>query len=199
MNTRRLLHRVGAPAAAFALAASGALLLVNGGEAAPADPGIPTVIAVTVVDAGTPTGDLVDMAEIRLVPPDVRVQGAVASLDELPAGVLTTGLVPGQQILVSTVGQLVSGSGEGLIAVSVRLDPQRWVGPYTVSGTTVDVYAVGSEVTEVVAQEAVVLEAVDPTTLTATQDTIVTLGVNPDDVAGVIAAVAGTGIWLVTS
>ncbi len=176
-------------------------MLVGGREpVVSAEPGLPTLVATAPVDAGTRVADLGPSVEIRILPAEARAEGAVGSIGSLPPGLLAGDLVVGQQVLVSSVvDDPVDQVGEGLVAVSARLDPERWVGPFTVSGPVVDVYAVGDDGPRLVAEDAVVLEAPEPGDLDTNEDSVVTLGVAVGDVEQVVGAVAGDGIWLVAS
>lgn len=209
MRSNRVIRRILPPVLAFVVAASGAIMLFSSSSPAvvAAPELLPTVVAVTDLKLGTPVSSLEGRTEIRRLPVGARASGAVASLTDLPSdSVLVTAMVAGQQILTSSLGADPHSSiGAGLVAVSVRLDPQRWTGPVAVGGIRVDVYATGSTDgtnstgATLIAHRAVVLDAPDPATVSPQQETIVTLGVAPSEVAAVIAAISGDGIWLVTT
>jgi hypothetical protein len=203
MSIDRSIRRVGPPLLAFVVAAIGALLLVGGTSTSQGSEAgdVATLVAVVAVDAGTPVSELGSHTEVRQMPTDARAVGAVASVDELPDGVLAAALVPGQQVLTSSVGadprQAVGGD---LVAVSATLEPEQWVGPVGATGDRVDVYAVGGEQGTLIATGVLVLTAVDnPETLEPSQPVVVTLGVPRPEVSRVVGAIAGDGIWLVSS
>ena len=198
-----MLRRVGPALAAFVLVALGVLVLAGGGKGqANADTTtlLPTVVAVSGIDAGTHTDALGSKVEVRMLPADARALGAVSSLAEVPEGVLITAHVAGQQILTSSVIDDVRGDlGKGMVAVSAKLDPAQWAGPVATTGNRVNVYAIGNASAELIATGVVVINAPDPSSVTPQQEAIVTLGVPNAQVSRVIGAVAGAGVWLVTA
>lgn len=198
-----MLRRVGPALAAFVLVALGVVVLAGGGRS-PADATsealVPTVVASSAIEAGTRTDALSSRVEVRMVAVDARAQGAVTSVAELPVGVLSSSVVPGQQVLVSMVvddGRALLG--RGMVAVSAKLDPAQWSGPVATTGARVDVYAIGGVNAELIAKGVIVLSAPDPASVAPQQEAIVTLGVPEAQVPRVIGAVAGAGIWLVTA
>ncbi len=203
MISNRVLRRVAPPLAAFIVAASGAVMILNSSSrtavAAPEE--YPTLVTITDVKAGTAVSSLADRTEVRRLPAGARAAGAVSSLADLPAdSVVAAPLVAGQSILMSSVQPDPRSSvGSGLVAVSAKLDPQQWAGPIAISGTRVDVYAVDSPTATLIARGVTVLDAPDPSTLAPQQEVIVILGVAPSEVATVIGAIAGNGIWLATA
>lgn len=203
MRSNHLIRRVLPPLAAFIVAASGAVMVFNSSSRAVvgAPELIPTLVATTELKIGTPVSSLAGLVEVRQLPPDARASGAVASLAELPSdAVVTIPVVVGQQVLTSVLGADPRSSvGAGLIAVSAKLDPQQWTGPVATSGNHVDVYAISSPTALLIARGVIVLDAPDPSTLSPQQDAVITLGVAPTDVAAVIGAIAGDGIWLATA
>lgn len=203
MTSNRVLRRLAPPVIAFIVATSGAVIMFNSSSRAvvAAPEQFPTVVAITDLKPGSTLASLVARTEIRRLPAEARAAGALASLDELPPdAVITAAMVPGQQILTSSVGADPRSSvGAGLVAVSAKLDPQQWAGPVAISGNRVDVYAVESSVATVIARGVTVLDAPDPTTLAPQQEAVIVLGVAPNEVAAVIGAIAGSGIWLVTA
>ena len=203
MSIDRSIRRVGPPLLAFVVAALGALLLVGGTSSSQGSESgdVATLVAVVAIEAGTPVDQIGSLTEVRQVPSTARALGAVGSVEELPSGVTASALVPGQQVLTSSVGpdprQAVGGD---LVAVSATLEPEQWVGPVGATGDRVDVYAVGGEQGTLIATGVLVLNAVDdPQTLQPTQPVVVTLGVPRAEVARVVGAIAGDGIWLVSS
>lgn len=203
MTLDRSIRRVGPPLLAFVVAALGALLLVGGTSTSQGSESgdVPTLVATVAVEAGTPVSELGPLTEVRPMASSSRALGAVGSIGELPDGVVTAALVPGQQVLTFSVGpdprQAVGGD---LVAVSATLEPQQWVGPVVATGDRVDVYAVGGGEGTLIATGVLVLSAADnPETLEPTQPVVVTLGVPRAEVGRVVGAIAGDGIWLVSS
>ena len=203
MNLGRMIRRVGPPLLAFVVAALGALLLIGGesggSSSDPAD--LPTVVAVTDIPAGTAVAGLGPLVEVRSVPADVRALGAVERVEDLPDGVLDVALVPGQQLLVTSVAPDPRDDiGDELVAISATLEPQQWVGPVATTGERVAVFAIGGEEGQLIAADVLVIDAPsDPSALEPTEQVVVTLGVPRLDVARVVGAIAGSGIWLVSS
>ena len=198
-----VLRRLGPVLLAFVLAAAGVLVLAGANKAsgdAQGEVTRPTLIAVTAIDAGTPTSSLSGMVEVRMLPETARASGALGSLADLPSGVVASRMVSGQQVLVSSVvEEQKKGLGTDRIAVSAKLDPAQFAGPVATTGKRVNVYAVGASNAELIATDVVVLDAPDPGSLTPQQEVIVTLGVSPQQVSRVVGAVAGAGIWLVSA
>lgn len=197
-----LLRRVGPALGAFVLVALGVLVLANGSGRSDAatDELLPTVVAVSPIDAGTAAADLGPLVEVRMLPANARAHGAVTSVAELGDRVVAAPLVAGQQVLdTSMVDDVHRDLGRGMVAISAKLDPAQWSGPVATTGARVNVYAVGGQSAELIALDVVVLDAPDPGSITPQQETIITLGVHDADVARMIGAVAGAGIWLVTA
>lgn len=198
-----MVKRIGPALAAFVLVALGVLVLANGGKKtadASSDGLQATVVARSAVLAGTSSEGLGSNIEVRMLPTSARAQGAVETVTDLPLGVLSVDVVPGQQVLPSMIVDDVRKSlGNGRVAVSARLDPAQWTGPVATTGNRVDVYAIGGSAAELIALDVIVLNAPDPNTLTPQQEAIVTLGVSDAQVSRVIGAVSGAGIWLVTA
>lgn len=197
------LRRVGPVFAAFVLVAVGVLVLAGGNKKsadATSDALRPTVIALAPISQGASVESVGSQVEIRMLPTNARAEGVVESVDELPDGVLSVDLVPGQQVLTSMIVDDVRKSlGNGRVAVSARLDPAQWTGPVATTGTRVNVYAIGGSSAELIATDVIVLSSPDPSTLTPQQEAVVTLGVTDAQVSRVIGAVSGAGVWLVTA
>jgi hypothetical protein len=187
---------------AAVLALLGIVLLVTD-RSAPVDAAdaIPTVVAIRSVPAGTPSANLLPLLDVRDLPPDARANGALSSLDDVPDGLTTAPLVAGQQVLATTVADDPRDQlGGDLVAVSAELEAQQWVGPVATTGELVDVYALGgTDATEatVIATGVVVLDAPNPNG--DDDSSVVILGVARADAPRVVGAIAGDGIWLVTS
>lgn len=198
-----ILRRVGPALAAFVLVALGVLVLSSGKKenADASSEGLrATLVAVASIPAGTSEDQLGASVEVRMLPINARAQGAVESVNDLPEGVVASDLVSGQQILTSNIVDDVRSSlGNGRVAVSARLDPAQWTGPVAVTGSRVNVYAIGGTSAELIATDVIVLDSPDPSSLTPQQEAVVTLGVTDAQVSRVIGAVSGAGVWLVTA
>jgi hypothetical protein len=189
-----------APAAlAFVLVAFGTLMILpKNDDVANADQRQPTLVLTSDVESGTATADLTAQVEVKMLEVDARATGALASLDDLPDGVLVADHVAGQQLLDSSfAANVVEGLGEGFVAVSVRLDAQRWVGPLVTTGDVVDVFDIGVDAATPIAREAVVLEAPSPTDLGPRDEAVISLGVPETSLSAVLVAASENRIWLV--
>lgn len=197
MNHRSLGRKALPILGAFSLAFVGILALVPRSEKTDGDL-VPVVVATKELADGTSTGAVRNGVEVRMVAESARAEGAVGSPDALPAGVLAYDHVPGQQILLSSFAQSrVRSLGRGYVAVSVKLDPQRWVGALLEAGRIVDVYDTDETNPRRVATRAVILDAPDPADLLPTADTLVSLGVPENSLADVLLAMANNRLWLV--
>ena len=95
---------------------------------------VPTVVVVEPISAGTDTAVIADLVEVRMLPRSVRPDGALSDLESLPAGVLVHDTVSGEQLLESSIAlDEVDALGGGFTSISVRVDAQRWAGPYGLS------------------------------------------------------------------
>lgn len=197
------LKRIGPALAAFVLVALGVMVLAGGNKKsadASSDGLRATVVAIAPLAQGTTVSGLGPQVEVRMLPTNARAQGAVEALTDLPDGVLAVDVVPGQQVLSSSIVDDVRKSlGNGRVAVSARLDPAQWTGPVSATGNRVNVYAIGGTNAELIATDVIVLASPDPSTLTPQQEAVVTLGVTDAQVSRVIGAVSGAGVWLVTA
>jgi hypothetical protein len=125
---------------------------------------------------------------------------AFADTPHLPDGVLVIDLVPGQQVLATSIADdVVAAIADDYVAVSVRLDPQRWTGPFSVTGADVDLYDNREESTGLLVKNARIIEAPDTTELDARSEAVITLAVPADDVGAVIDAAANGRLWAVGS
>jgi hypothetical protein len=197
------LRRLGLPLAAGALVALGTLAIVGTGDdttgAANVDL-IPTLVARQTVPAGTDRETLIDRLEVRMLPDEARADGVIESIDDLPDGVLVIDLVPGQQVLATSIADdVVAAIADDYVAVSVRLDPQRWTGPFSVTGADVDLYDNREESTGLLVKHARIIDAPDTTELDARSEAVITLAVPADDVGAVIDAAANGRLWAVGS
>lgn len=184
---------------AFVLVALGSLMILpKNDDVANADQRQPVLVLTGDVEAGTATADLVALVDVKMLEADARATGALSSIDDLPEGVLTSDHVTGQQLLATSfAANVVEGLGEGFVAVSVRLDAQRWVGPLVTTGDVVDVYDIGVDAATPIARKAVVLEAPVPTDLGPRDEAVISLGVPETSLSAVLVAASENRIWLV--
>lgn len=184
-------------AAAFSLTFVGVLAL------APRDVGdgdgiVPVLVASRVISDGTSSESVAGAVEVRMVAESVRADGAIPSKDALPEGVLAYDLVEGQQVLATSFAESrVRGLGDGYVAISAKLDPQRWVGALLEAGRIVDVYDTSETGPRRIASRAVILQSPETADLAPAEDTLVSLGVPEDTLADVLLAVSNNRIWLV--
>lgn len=199
MTNLQSLRRFTPAALAFVLVAFGTLMaLPKNDEVANADERQPVLVLTDDVEAGTPVADLVAFVDVKMLEADARAAGAYSSIDDLPVGVLTSDHVTGQQLLATSfAANVVEGLGKGFVAVSVRLDAQRWVGPLVTTGDVVDVYDIGVDAATPIAREAVVLEAPSPTDLGPRDEAVISLGVPQASLSAVLVAASENRIWLV--
>jgi hypothetical protein len=184
---------------AFALIAVGTIIWVNAGDD-PVDSldRLPTVVATSRVEQGTERALLLDAVEIRDLEIGARPEGALSDIADIPEGVLVSTHVAGQAVLSTSVApNRVAALGPGYVAISVRLDSQRWVGPVLLTGRTVNVYDIDPEGPRLISPEAVVVEAESPNNVDPKQETILSLGVRSDTLAAVLLAASENRIWLV--
>lgn len=199
MNLKSLVRRSAPAVGVFSLTFVG-ILAIAPKDAREDGTLVPVVVATRTITDGTDSTSVRKAAEVRMVPDVARSEGAFASLDALPDGVLAYDVVPGQQILVTSFARNhVSSLGADFVAMSVTLDPQRWVGPWLQAGRIVDVYDTNEPQPSLVATRAVILDAPeDPAgSLEPTQDAVVSLGVPKDSLVGVLAAAENGTVWLV--
>ena len=197
----RTLKRYVPAASAFVLVVVGTLLVLpNSDEPANAEQQQATLVAKLAIDAGVESGDLGSLVEVRMIPANARAAGALSSVEEIPEGVLLADLVIGQQLLKSSIAEnVVKGLGDGFVAVSVRLDSQRWTGPIITTGNVVDVFDIVEDSATPIALSAVILDAPSVDSLGSRDESIVTLGVPESALAQVLVAANENRIWLVGS
>ncbi|MGA0963233.1 MAG: hypothetical protein ACO3SZ_10415 [Ilumatobacteraceae bacterium] len=192
-------RNVAAPLAAGLLVMVGTYLLISTSDDSTTanEDLIPSIVAVEPIAAGTDTSDLGSAVDIRMLPTSARPDGALSDLESLPQGVLTSDLVVGQQLLESSVAlDKVDALGGDFISVSVRVDAQRWAGPYASTGDRVDIYRSG-DTTELIVSNAVIINAPLLEDLDPRAESIVTLAVPEAAVTNIISAASQNEIWMV--
>lgn len=198
MNLKSIAKRATAPAIAFVCVGVGGLLLVPRDEST--DERLPTVVATGDIADGTDAARVRSRVEVRMLPPEARASGALSSTDEIPDGVLAYSHETGQQILTNSfAADPIAALGDDYVAVSVRVDSPRWVGPLVTTGRIVDVYEVDAEEVRPITTDAVIVDAPDPENLGAKDDAVVVLGVRKDALSAVVLAASNNAIWLVGS
>jgi len=188
-----------APLGAGLLVMVGTYLLIgtSGDSTAANENLLPSIVAIEPIAAGTDTSELGGVIDIRMLPPSARPDGALSDLESLPQGVLTSDLVVGQQLLKSSVAlDKVDALGGGFVSVSVRVDAQRWAGPYGSTGDRVDIYRAG-ETTQLIVSDAVIIHAPLLEDLDSRAESIVTLAVPETAVTNIITAASQNEIWMV--
>ena len=201
LNTRRSMpgRNIAAPLGAGILVMVGTYALVGTSN----DIGVvdedlvPTVVVVEPISAGTDTAVIADLVEVRMLPRSVRPDGALSDLESLPAGVLVHDTVSGEQLLESSIAlDEVDALGGGFTSISVRVDAQRWAGPFGSTGGAVDIYRSG-ETIELIVADAVIISAPSIEELDPRAESIVTLAVPDESITQVISAASQNQIWMV--
>jgi len=142
--TRRLIGIV----AAIVLATIGTLVLVTyvrtaedralAGEAT-----VEVLVVKKEIPRGTPAESLEGMVASEKIPAKVQAAGSVASLQGLEGKVASVALLPGEQIVtqrfIAPQGLGAVEVPEGLLQVTVQLEPQRALGGQIAAGDTVGV------------------------------------------------------------
>lgn len=198
MNPKDQLRKWGPAVIAFLLVAGGTFAaLPSESKRAEATDLVPAVFVTGQLEAGTPTSEVRDNVEVRQVPPDLRPAGALSSTSEIPAGVLASTHVAGQQLLQSSFAATrASALGEGYAIISVKLDAQRWLGPVKVTGKFVSVYSILNGQSVLICSDAVVLDAPSTGDVKPTDNSIISLGVRREFLDEIVAAADEEHLWL---
>ena len=201
MNIKFTLKRFGPAIVAFLLVVFGALLVVpQDDNEAKANQDVPVVVAVSSLASGATASEVRSNVEVRMVPAALRASGAFSSLEDLPEGALAYSHVAGQQILkTSFSANQLFALGDGYVAVSIKVESQRWVGPYVMSGKSVNIYDTNITTASLISADAVILGTPETTDLEPKQDTIISLGVRQDSLAAVLVAASENRVWLVST
>ena len=103
------------------------------------------LVVADKVQAGTPAADLADHVTTERLPAKAMADGAVNDLGDLRGLVTAVDLVPGEQVIADRfVAREDLGSTDapdGMLEVTVSLEPQRALGGMVVAGDTVGVIA----------------------------------------------------------
>jgi hypothetical protein len=198
MNIPQKIKRMAPAFTAFILVGGGTLLILpNQSSDNSGDDLVPTVIMKTFIEAGTTTKDVALSVEITEIPEAARANGALSSLNQLPQGVLVSDHVEGQQVLLTSFSKSsVAALGDNYVAVSVRLDTQRWLGPIRATGEFVNVYAVTPTSASIISLDAVVLDTPEVEDIKAKDESIISLGVKKETLGAVLSAARDNSLWL---
>ena len=133
-------------AAAVVLALVGTLILVGYVRSAEAravagEELVDVLVVTEAIEAGTPADELADRVETEQVPAKVRAEGAVHDLEDVEGKVTTVDLLPGEQLVTERFAATVARAGvpDGLLEVTVRLNPEQALGGALQAGDTVAV------------------------------------------------------------
>jgi pilus assembly protein CpaB len=139
--------------AAILLAAVGTFVLVayvRGAEqrALEGEQTVEVLVVSEPIERGTPVSDIADRVTSELVPAKVQTAGTVADLSTLEGTVAAVDLLPGDQIVASRFITPASFQAvrpvevpEGLLEVTISLNPERAFGGQVAPGDTVAIVA----------------------------------------------------------
>lgn len=109
---------------------------------------VEVLVVDTPVAKGTPISEVAKAVTTEWVPVKVRAEGSVSTLANLSGTVAAVDLVPGEQVVsarfvspVDLASETVVEIPDGLLEVTIALDPQRAVGGQPVPGDLVAVVA----------------------------------------------------------
>ena len=201
MNIKFTIKRFGPAVLAFLLVVAGVLLVLpQDDKEAKANQEVPVVVATGSLASGASANQVRNSSEVRMVPATLRAAGAFASIEEIPDGVLAYSHVTGQQILKTSfsVNQLLA-LGDGYVAVSIRVESQRWVGPYVMAGKSVNIFDTNVTTASLISSDAVILGTPETADLEPKEDSIISLGIRQESLAAVLVAASENRIWLVST
>lgn len=184
---------------AFACVLGGSLVLLSRtDDSALASARVQVVVLRTALPAGASASEVRNVAELRELPTDAVVRGALTSLDSIGSGVLATAHAESQQLTTLSMAQSRAAAiGANFVVTSVRLSSQNWTGAVRIAGNTVDVYALTDTGVQLVSQRAVVLDAPSVDDVQAGADSVVTIAVRLDTLGAVLLAAQDERLWLV--
>lgn len=104
---------------------------------------VDVLVVTEAIAAGTPAEEIAGNVVTEQVPAKVRADGAITDLDDLDGKVATVDLLPGEQLVVERFAAEAARVGvpDGLLEVTVRLDPERAVGGTIRAGDKVAVFS----------------------------------------------------------
>jgi len=183
---------------------------------------VSVLVVASPVPRGTPAADLALLVRTERVPARVRARGGVTRLSELGDRVTAVDLVAGEQLVAARF--VAPGAGtpalvpEGMMEVTVALEPERALGGQLAPGRLVAVLASfggggsGEARTEVVRREVLVTNVQAPQTRAAVigrepdeelsgppvpgGKVLVTLAVDAPTLDRVVFAAEHGGLWL---
>lgn len=197
---KRQLQRYGLPVAAFLLVGLGTLVALPTDDSAAGSGKLPTVVVVSDISAGTNANEVRSRVEVRQVASEDRASNALSSVDDIPNGVLAYVHVAGQQLLSTSFAEnRIDAVKKGYVAVSLRLETQRWLGPLTTSGAIVNVYDIAPTGAQLVSRNAVVIDPPSTSDVGPKDEAVLSLAVDPASLADVLRAAEQGRIWLVGS
>ncbi|MEY2740119.1 MAG: hypothetical protein RL283_221 [Actinomycetota bacterium] len=201
MTPLRRMRKYAPAALAFACALGGTLLVLPRTDAtADAESRVPVVVLTATLPRGAGTDEVRRHAEVRELAPEAVADGALASLDELPEGVLAAATASGQQLTdLSFAADRVAAIGPGYVVTSVRLAAEQWLGAVKVAGTTVDAWAISEDDGSVapIATGAIVVDAPAVDDVQPGEDAVVAIAVRRESLAEVLRAATHARVWLV--
>ncbi|MEE8331112.1 MAG: RcpC/CpaB family pilus assembly protein [Acidimicrobiia bacterium] len=109
---------------------------------------VEVLVVDTLVAKGTPVSEVAKAVTTEWVPVKVRAEGSVSTLNNLSGTVAAVDLLPGEQVVaarfvspVDLASETVVAIPDGLLEVTIALDPQRAVGGQPLPGDLVAVVA----------------------------------------------------------
>jgi hypothetical protein len=198
----QLLRRIGkyAPAlGAFVAVLIGSLMLLSRNDSsARAEAQLQVVVLSRALPAGTPAETVRQAAVVRTMPADAVVGGAIRSIADIADGVLASAHASGQQLSsLSMARSQAAAIGPDFVVTSVRLATANWSGALRITGTTVDIYALGDTGVQLVSRGAVVLNSPSVDEVQPGADSVITLAVRIETLGPVLLAAESERLWLV--
>jgi pilus assembly protein CpaB len=213
--SRRLLAAI----AAAVLALFGALVLISwvnnaDARARAGEQLVPVLVVDHQVTAGSAASGLAGSVSVKQVPARLAATGSVSSLADLKGKVANADLLPGEQLVTGRFAdpatQRPAGTvavPEGMVEVSVSLEPQRAVGGVLKAGDKVGVQLTNPTSPDGVVTTSVVRVLHDVLVTRTPGDTsaakldpnaasIVTLAVSRQDATDVVRGATAKALWL---
>jgi pilus assembly protein CpaB len=209
-------RRILAAGAALLLAVLGAVLLisyVNGADARARDgEDLASVLVVGAdVAPGTAADALAGSVSVQQVPSRLVAPGAVTDLADVAGQVTTAALLPGDQLVAGRFADptTLAPAGtvlrpDGLVEVTVGLEPQRALGGSVRAGDTVTVQITderpgeggGTEYSPARVFTGVLVTRVEGDAEDPTVPVMVTLAFTPEDAVWAVTGFENTNVWL---
>lgn len=172
---------------------------------------VTVIVAKKDIPAGTSMDSLIEEGAFttRTIPEAAQISGAVTSLQQLKGHRSGVPILAGEQIPEARLQgstELPGGAigiPDGYEAMTIELESQRMVGGLMHGGDHVTVYAsfsppVSSDVTVTLVPDVKVLRVANPSTVdqAASQGTLITMALRPQDAERVIFAQESGFVWL---